>query len=274
MLVKLCDNTYNRKDVESFINSLYSKSLDYGVIVDKKYELLSESFPFVTDEINKRFIQNPHYDFILENLQTHDAGKLKNALLQEYGEKIQNIIYEDAADKTLVYIFFGSESDKNDIKKDEKFNNILEFYNYFITVIKQNVIIAEPRYSESADSYIYENCHGIVYHIAFDNDIEKIKRTGLRCKNGSEKKGGTYRIFPKRIYVIAIDPLTINRTIKDTLKDLASIVSGTATGMTALKINLFKRHIPFYKDLAMDDDISYFTYNNIPPECIEKVIPL
>lgn len=32
--------------------------------------------------------------------------------------------------------------------------------------------------------------------------------------------------------------------------------------------------IPFYKDTAMPDRMSYFTYNNIPPQCIEKVIEL
>ena len=48
----------------------------------------------------------------------------------------------------------------------------------------------------------------------------------------------------------------------------------TVSDMAALKINLTKIHIPFYADKAMMDEISYFTYNNIPPECIEKVIPL
>lgn len=98
-------------------------------------------------------------------------------------------------------------------------------------------------------------------------------KTGLRCKTGSRRKG-FYREFPKRIYVVAVDPSSIDRPIQNVLEDLAYAVNGTTLGMTALKINLFKRHIPFYKDTAMRDEISYFTYNSIPPECIEKVIPL
>ena len=277
MLVKLCDNKYPLKktEVDRFIDDLYNESLDRGARARMKYELLQESMPEMTDEINKRFMQNPDYDFILENLQTHGVGKLKAALIRNYGDMIDDIICDDDNDKKPAFIFLKDGYDAADLaNKNDKFKNILEFYNYFVTQIRGNImIIAEPRYSERADQYIYGNCHGIVYHITYQDAVDEIMKTGLRCKTGSRRKG-FYREFPKRIYVVAIDPSSINRSIQEMLEASAYEVTGTITGMTALKINLFKRHIPFYKDTAMRNKISYFTYNSIPPECIEKVIPL
>lgn len=276
MRIEVCNkysNTGSSK-VDKFIDGLYLESLDRGAKASRKYELLQESFPEITDEINERFMQNPDCDFILENLQTYNVGKLKAALIKNCGDMIDDIICDDEDDKKPAFIFLNTGYDTaNVINKNDNFKNILEFYNYFITQTQGNMVIAEPRYSEGADSYIYGDCHGIVYHITYQDAVDEIMKTGLRCKTGSRRKG-FYREFPKRVYVVAIDPLSINRPMQEVLEDLAYAVTGTATDMAALKINLFKRHIPFYKDTAMRDEISYFTYNSIPPECIEKVIPL
>lgn len=276
MRIEVCNkysNTGSSK-VDKFIDGLYLESLDRGVKASRKYELLQESLPEITDEINERFMQNPDHDFILENLQTYDVGKLKAALIKNCGDMIDDIICDDEDDKKPAFIFLNTGYDTaNAVNKNDNFKNILEFYNYFITQTQGNMVIAEPRYSERADSYIYGDCHGIVYHITYQDAADEIMKTGLRCKTGSRRKG-FYREFPKRIYVVAVDPSSINRPMQEMLKDLAYAVTGTAMGMTALKINLFKRHIPFYRDTAMRDEISYFTYNSIPPECIEKVIPL
>lgn len=266
-------NTKSSK-VDKFINGLYFKSLDRGAKASRKYELLQESLPEMTKDIDERFMQDPDHDFILENLQTYNVGKLKTALIKNCGDMIDDIICDDEDDKKPAFIFLNTGYDTaNAINKNDNFKNILEFYNYFITQTQGNMVIAEPRYSERADQYIYGDCHGIVYHITYQDAADEIMKTGLRCKTGSRRKG-FYREFPKRIYVVAIDPSSINRPMQEMLKDLAYAVTGTTLGMTALKINLFKRHIPFYKDTAMRDEISYFTYNSIPPECIEKVIPL
>jgi hypothetical protein len=273
MIVEVCDSKYN--EVESFISRLYSESIDKGAMAYRNYELLKESLPEVTKDIDERFMQNPNYDFILENLQTHNVGKLKAVLLKNYSDMISEVISEDENDKKPVFIFLNDGCDATDLAtKNDKFKNILEFYNYFVTQIRgNNIIIAEPRYSERADQYIYGDCHGIVYHITYQDVADEIMKTGLRCKTGSKRKG-FYRDFPKRIYVVAVDPSSIDRPMQEVLEDLAYAVTGDRTGMAALKINLSKRHIPFYKDTAMQDEISYFTYNSIPPECIEKVIPL
>lgn len=274
MIVKVCYNNCRDSIVESYISDLYSRSIDKGARASRNYDLLAESFPEITNEIRKRFMQNPDCDFILENLQSHDSGKLKKVLLQEYGDKIWKIVCEDDTDKNIVYIYFKDIliMDKT-VKDDEKFKNILEFYGYFISQTKRNIVIVEPKYTERADSYIYGDCHGIVYHITYKDVADKIVKIGLRCKTGSDRKG-VYRDFPKRIYVSAIDPSTVNRPMVDILRDMSHMVMGTAADTVALKINLTKIHIPFYVDKAMIDEISYFTYNNIPPECIEKVIPL
>lgn len=274
MIVKACYNNYGDSAVESYISDLYLRSVDKGVRASRNYDLLAESFPEITDEIRERFMRNPERDFILENLQSHDFGRLKKVLLQEYSDKIRKIICEDDTDKSIAYIYFNDifVMDKT-VKDDEKFKNILEFYGYFITHTKHNIVIVEPKYTERADSYIYGDCHGIVYHITYKDIAYKIAKTGLRCKAGSDRKG-VYREFPKRIYVSAIDPTTVNCPIVNILRDISHMLIDTVSDMAALKINLTKIHIPFYADKAMMDEISYFTYNNIPPECIEKVIPL
>lgn len=274
MIVKTCYNNYGDSAVESYISDLYLRSVDKGVRVSRNYDLLVESFPEITDEIREHFMRNPECDFILENLQSHDFGRLKKVLLQEYSDKIRKIICEDDTDKSIAYIYFNDifVMDKM-VKDDKKFKNILEFYGYFITHTKRNIVIVEPKYTERADSYIYGDCHGIVYHITYKDIAYKIAKTGLRCKAGSDRKG-VYREFPKRIYVSAIDPSTVNCPIVNILRDISHMLADTVSDKAALKINLTKIHIPFYADKAMMDEISYFTYNNIPPECIEKVIPL
>lgn len=277
MRIEVCNKYSNTRSskVDKFIDSLYFKSLDCGAKASRKYELLQESLPEMTDEINEKFIQNPDHDFILENLQTHGVGKVKAALIKNCGDMIDDVICDDENDKKPAFIFLKDGYDAADVAtKNDKFKNILEFYNYFVTQIRGNImIIAEPRYSERADQYIYGDCHGIVYHITYQDTADEIMKTGLRCKTGSSRKG-FYREFPKRIYVVAIDPSSIKHSVQEVLEALAYEITSTVKGMAALKINLFKRHIPFYKDTAMRDEISYFTYNNIPPECIEKVIPL
>lgn len=274
MIVKACYNNYGDSAVESYISDLYLRSVDKGVRASRNYDLLVESFPEITDEMRECFMRNPERDFILENLQSHDFGRLKKVLLQEYSDKIRKIICEDDTDKSIAYIYFNDifTMDKT-VKDDEKFKNILEFYGYFITHTKHNIVIVEPKYTERADSYIYGDCHGIVYHITYKDIAYNIAKTGLRCKAGSDRKG-VYREFPKRIYVSAIDPSTVNCPIVNILRDISHMLTDTVSDKAALKINLTKIHIPFYADKAMMDEISYFTYNNIPPECIEKVIPL
>ena len=277
MRIEVCNkysNTGSSK-VDKFIGSLYFESLDRGAKASRKYELLQESLPEMTDEINEKFIQNPDHDFILENLQTYNVSKLKAALIKNCGDMIDDIMCDDENDKKPAFIFLKDGYNATELTtKDNNFKNILEFYNYFVTQIQgNNMIIAEPRYSERAEHYIYGDCHGIVYHITYQDAADEIMKTGLRCKTGSRRKG-FYRDFPKRIYVVAVDPSFIDRPMQEVIEDLAYAVTGTTTDMAALKINLCKRHIPFYKDTAMRDEISYFTYNSIPPECIEKVILL
>lgn len=276
MIIKVCYNDREDSDVDSYIDSLYCKSLDMGARARRKYDLLKESLPEVTEEIRERFIQNYKHDFILENLQSHDIDKLKKALAREYGEKIRGVDSFDATGKTIARIVFDSESDAKDVAEgDENFKNILEFFNYFVTQINGNHVFVEPRYSERADSYVYGVCHGVVCHVTSREAADEILKSGLRCRNGSKEKdpdGVPYRKFPKRIYVCAMDPKTVNRRMRDEiLGELARKVSD-ADDMVALRIQV--GGIPFYKDTAMPDRMSYFTYNNIPPQCIEKVIEL
>lgn len=275
MRVELCHNGLSK--VDDFITDLLHKNLDEGARAAAKYELLKESLPEVTDEINERFMQDPDHDFVLENLQSHDAGKLLDVLNKKYGRFLKNAYCENENGKSVVYLAFNTVSDAELITgSDNDFKHILDFFNYYVTVRRNFIVWLEPRYSEKADEYIYGNCYGIVYHITNESNVKEIEETGLRCKTGSRRKT-FYRVFPERIYVVGIDPHEAERnglSVNEVLLGIRQKVAPPFDSMVALKINLRNRHIPFYRDSVMDDEFSCFTYNNIPPECIEKIIPL
>lgn len=207
-------------------------------------------------------------DYILENLNSHDAEKLKSKILT-----IADVEFEDYSSGNLksFSILCTSKEDALSLLENEKFKNLIEFFNYFVSEIKDNRIFVEPVYSEDKSKYVFTDCKGICYHITTKERAEKIMRTGLRMKRSY------YRKFPSRIYLYATPKLSL---LNDThIKDFAykivnKLKAKREGGIAVIRVNLNKCYndvMRFYKDTSMKEDEAIFTYNNIPPECLTKL---
>lgn len=207
-------------------------------------------------------------DYILDNLNTHDAEKLKSKI-----SDIAKVEFEDYSSGSIksFSVLCTSKEDALSLVENEKFKNLIEFFNYFVSEIEDNRIFIEPVYSEDKSKYVFNDCKGICYHITTQKRTEKIMRTGLRTKRSS------YREFPSRIYLYATPKLSlVNDThIKDFVYKIANKLKAEREGgISIIRVNLNKCYndvMRFYKDTSMEEDEAVFTYNPIPSECLTKL---
>ena len=155
--------------------------------------------------------------------------------------------------------------------ENEKFKNLIEFFNYFVSEIEDNRIFIEPLYSEDRSKYVFSDCKGICYHVTTQECAEKIMRTGLRIKRSS------YREFQPRIYLYATPKLSLlnDKNIKDFAHKIVNKLKAKREGGIAIiRVNLNKCYndvMRFYKDTSMKEDEAVFTYNSIHAECLTKL---
>lgn len=207
-------------------------------------------------------------DYILDNLNTHNAEKLKSKI-----SDIAKVEFEDySSGKVKSFsVLCASKEEVISLVENEKFKNLIEFFNYFVSEIKDNKIFIEPVYSEDRSKYVFDDCEGICYHITTQKRAEKIMRTGLRIKRSS------YREFPLRIYLYATPKLSLlnDKNIKDFANKIVNKLKAKREGGIAIiRVNLNKYYndiMRFYKDTSMREDEAIFTYNNIPKECFAKL---
>ena len=207
-------------------------------------------------------------DYILDNLNTHDAEKLKSKILE-----ISKVEFEDYSSGKIksFSVLCASKEDAISLVENEKFKNLIEFFNYFVSEIKDNRIFIEPVYSEDRSNYVFTDCEGICYHITTQKRAEKIMRTGLRIKRSY------YRKFPSRIYLYATPKLSLlkDKNIKDfAYKIVNKLIAKREGGIAIIRVNLNKCYndvMRFYKDTSMKEDEAVFTYNTIPAECLTKL---
>lgn len=256
---KNCDKM---KDLTKYIKDYFEPHNKIAFAINEYKNVLLEYF----GEFDKEVCLPK--DYILDNLNTHDAEKLKSKILE-----ISKVEFEDySSDKIKSFsILCASKEDAISLVENEKFNNLIEFFNYFVSEIKDNRIFIEPVYSEDISKYVFNYCKGICYHITTNERAEKIMKTGLRIKISY------YRKFPSRIYLYATPKLSV---VNDThIKDFAyKIVNKMKAeregGLAIIRVNLNKCYndvMRFYKDTSIKEDETVFTYNNIPAECLTKL---
>lgn len=207
-------------------------------------------------------------DYILDNLNTHDAEKLKSKILD-----ITNVEFEDYSSSKLksFSVLCASKEEAIRLTENEKFKNLIEFFNYFTSEVIDNRIFVEPVYSEDKSKYVFTDCKGICYHITTQERAEKIMRTGLRIKRSY------YRKFPSRIYLYATPKLSLvnDENIKDfAYKIVNKLKAEREGGIAIIRVNLnkcFNDVMRFYKDTSMKENEAVFTYNSIPPECLTQL---
>lgn len=207
-------------------------------------------------------------DYILDNLNTHDTEKLKSKISDIAKVEFEEYSYGSVKSFSVLC---ASKEEALSLVENEKFKNLIEFFNYFVSEVIDNRIFIEPVYSEDRSNYVFTDCEGICYHITTQKRVEKIMRTGLRIKRSY------YRKFPSRIYLYATPKLSLvnDMHIKDfAYKIINKLRAKREGGIAIIRVNLNKCYndvMRFYKDTSMKEDEAIFTYNNIPVECLTKL---
>ena len=130
----------------------------------------------------------------------------------------------------------------------------------------------ETLFENNCNDYIYKDCNGIVFHLTNKENVNKILKVELRPKyvkhetiNNLKDKQYNNIDYKGKIYVAAISDLS---TVKYKIKEIKDKLFKNNNNVKVLKIRL-PNNIDFYKDNAMYDDISYFTYTPIDSKYIE-----
>ena len=132
-------------------------------------------------------------EYVFENLQTHDADKLKDKLKKEYGDDISFKDYSGDKNKSFYVILsdnlriidFSRKGGRLDTDFDnlEKFENILSFYNYYVSYTEKIdnkwCLFIEPRYSDNVTNK-FKNYS--LYHFTDGKSAESI----LKIANNGE----------------------------------------------------------------------------------------
>ena len=239
----------------------------YNEDIPDKYLKLYENFDLYNNE------------FITESLKTHDSIKLQNKLLKEYND-IEFKDYSGENKKSFYIILpnnyrifdFYNDAKRLDADFDniEKFNNILSFYNYYISYTEKIdnkwALFIEPRYSDEITNQLEKN-HISLYHFTDGESAKSILKNGLRIKKSK------YREFPERIFLYAA-----NKNLSDDKANVCSFILKVCNrskihkyGLSILKLNIYHKDIKIYNDTAMKEKEAVFVYENIPAEYIKEI---
>lgn len=278
-------------------------------LVEQRYNRIQEFYDFDPDgvpvEIQEQFLKNNKLSLdaiIDENLQTHDAEKLRKALEKRFGpqSKFKN------EQGYITWIPTGGTEKEKGIqiyeRTKEAFEHwkegtlgsfevleIAQFYGYFITRVSWGEIVFEANKPEDVTKYVENICGGFAYHVVPEFFAADIQKNGLRVKNGNTwnldwDKNGTlyrdtsyrnttkdqYRYFPKRVYMHAT-PSTGEKLERE-LRSVAAMATGTSYEDVAV-FKAYVKGLTFYKDPAMvgEDDCAVFTYHSIPPQRLKRI---
>lgn len=269
----------------------------YKISNEYLYEELKDFFIDIPNDYIKLYENNCLYkigfDYINENLKTHDYKKLQNQLLREYDKYIEEFKdYEGSDNIKSFYIILKNQKPKYNLETSkfdnpllsvknveknknevEKFFNILRFFNYQYSnwkfVDNKYALYIEPIYSDDASEY-FDKCHRQAYHFTYKKNVESILKNGLRLRRGN------YRDFPERIYLWTTDK---KQDINDNNKELLNFIHKIfgddhlfLKNIGIIKVDLYHTNFPVYKDTAMKDKEAIFVYNNIPANLCKEII--
>lgn len=219
-------------------------------------------------------------DYILEMLNTHSVNRMIERIKKEefkevvYISRVYNTddtklnIKEEPKDGTSILV--NSEQDGKELSFNKKFINIIDYFNYYVTLIyydegcKHWFVMLEPRYSKRIKN-IEERNYGKAYHVTTQENWKGIRLRGLRTISQSN-----YRYYPERIYLILP-----NTSDKDLIKDIIRNLIRTKgnKNFVVLEVNLRNFHGNLYEDVTMNTKKEHYvyTYENIPARLIKDI---
>ena len=284
------------KQLKDYIYDIDKLQPSYKFSNEYLYEEMKDFFVNVPNDYIKLYENNCLYkigfNYINENLKTHNYKKLQNQLLKEYEDYIEEFKdYVGTNNIKSFYIILKNQKPKYNLetskfdnpllsvknvskntKEVEKFFNILRFFNYQYSnwkfVDKKYALYIEPIYSEDATEY-FDKCHRQAYHFTYKKNIEGILKNGLRLKRGK------YREFPERIYLWATDKKKdINDDNKELLDFIRKIFGNDKLllkDIGVIKVDLYHTDYPIYKDTSMKEKEALFVYNNISASLCKEI---
>ena len=226
-------------------------------------------------------LDNNHNDWIIENLQSHDHKIVIKRLKKILGDLIIDINTDKLSEKyttaRIVRIslskncdIFNNDSQEtftlNNSDLSNKIRNVLEFHNYYITLIyfyeNVNVIILEPKQTENATDFVKKQRY--VYHITHKDNIQNILKKGLCPKVKKNDDEYRYRYYTERVFLI-VNSENIKSDITQVINDL-----NLWKDYAILKIDISKLNITYWWDDASRGNTVY-TVESIHPKFIEVI---
>lgn len=224
--------------------------------------------------------KNSNFDVVLEMLNSHDYEKLKKVLMKEFSQyivavqKSENKSTSKESKVAKLLIICKDEESEEKLKNDDKFNTILNFFNYFYSETKNMgypIMHIEPIYAEKIRMTSERN-HRIAYHVTTKDNLDSILKKGLKCKEAK------YREYPSRIYLISPYKATADET-KKIIKKVIDDKWYAEGEYVVLKVNLNRINDSFYTDVSTtrSREVEYkgqayiYTYQDIPSKYIEDI---
>ena len=109
-------------------------------VIKRKYNALKEYYSNkIPINVLRNFYINPHYDYVFENLKTHNSNKLLKHLISKFNVFNIKELNDNRQDKRFLKLMISSDGMSGDeIKKfieSDKFINAVGFYNYYISYV-------------------------------------------------------------------------------------------------------------------------------------------
>ena len=275
--------TQDRKWKSCNVNGL--QSIDEFLEVNSLTEIDNGIWFRYFDSLNENREYDTQFDwqnFIYETLiKSHNSDILTKKLKDTFEDIIEienfKLINHENVNSLRIYI----EKSK-DILTDNRFVKLIELFNYFISKIEKRngieVILLEPVFGNNLDSYIENECEGIVYHITNKNNRESILKLGIRSKGYidlSKKEkinidlkndNNWYRKFPKRIYFIAN-----GKNFRNDIFQLMRDKNLTLDTMSIFKCKIDRKYLSLYNDPLYESKNFCYGYGFMHPNQIEEI---
>lgn len=284
------------KTLQEYINTLSTPNILHYPYNQLKEQLSDYNCNNENTDVMYCKDYNEYNKYIIENLKTYSIDKVINKI-KEYIKAGINFEYNNIGKKENFNIII---SKKIYNKYKDKINNILSFYNYYITTTDTSYfnvkLYVEPLYSESADDFVYNKCNGILYHFVMptikfsykngestfnaadtSETADSIEKSGLRIKSSK------YRYFPEKIFCFCDKETNLLKVNSNLLKDFLLCIYNNKRenikkaldNLNIFKIDLNKiSHFKpnFYNDSGMIlPQNCVYTFTNIPADCLTRL---
>lgn len=157
-----------------------------------------------------------------------------------------------------------------DIRNDNRLMHTLDLFNYYIMKAEKTngewFFKIDPRKPKEVTNKIYNENHGILYHVCSNDQYQKAKIKGLNPRNIKTKNERR----PYRRYFVS------NKNPDECYKSLLMLkafMQKDYNKVVVIKIDLnkFKHKLKFYPDTTGQGFSSYFTLDYIPAICISEI---